>query len=97
MKRFRLGSFLLLISLLIPLNVGYLYYDYYAEIDFLGRKHFAAEDEEDFLTVVKKNPRLLYYPGLSAQHAVVSALQTLFLPALGPVPSSEASRCVLRC
>ncbi|HSR12104.1 MAG TPA: hypothetical protein VLS90_11735, partial [Thermodesulfobacteriota bacterium] len=63
MKRSTLGFFLLLVSFLIPCNVAYLYHDYYEDIDCLARKHFTAADEEDLLTVLKKNPRLLYSPG----------------------------------
>jgi hypothetical protein len=96
-KRSCICFFLLFISFLIPLNVAYLYHAYYGEIDFLARKHFTAQEEEDFLTVVKKNPRILYYPGLSAQHRAASLLEFSFLQVFSPFFSQNVKKFVLRC
>jgi hypothetical protein len=96
-KRFWIGIFLLSISFLIPLNVAYLYQGYYEDIDFLPRKHFTAEDKEDLLTVVKKNPRILYYPGLSVQQGLGFLLELSFLQIFSPFPPQNVKNFVLRC
>lgn len=97
MKRSCIGIFLLCISFLIPLNVAYLYQDYYQGIDFLARKHFTTEDEEDFLTIVKKNPRILYYPGISVQQALTFLLELSFLQVFSPFLPQNVKSFVLRC
>ncbi len=96
-KRSAAGFLLLFISFLIPLNVAYLYHAYYEEIDFLARKHFTSDDEEDFLTVVKKNPRILYYPGLAAQHGIAALLEFSFLQVFSSNPLQNVTSLVLRC
>jgi hypothetical protein len=73
MRRYRgFRFFLLALAILISLNVAYLYHAYYEDVDLLVRKHFSAADEENLLTFIKKNPRVLESPGLSIQHHVIS-------------------------
>ena len=98
MKRFRRFRFLLLLLYCtIPLNVAYLSIDYYSEMDLMVRKHFSTEDDEDFLALVKKNPRALYYPGLSVQHHVNSLPEISFFRFCSSFSFPEAKDLVLRC
>ena len=70
---------LLFLSLLIPLNVAYYYYDHYSEIKLQVRKHFAVEDEDSLLIQFKKNPRIIYSPVLSVQNHLHFLLEVSFL------------------
>jgi hypothetical protein len=97
LKRSAVGLFLLLIAFLIPLNVAYLYHAYYEDIDFLARKHYTEQDEEDFLTVVKKNPRILYYPGLSGLDRMAFLLEFSFLEFFSSIFCQNVKAFVLRC
>ena len=97
MKRLRgLCYFMLALSFLIPLNAAYLYHSYYEDIDLLGRKHFADGDEENLLAFINKTPRVLYSPGLSHQHDVISLLQVFFFQAYSPI-LHDSRTPVLRC
>jgi len=90
------GFFLLTLSFLISFNSAYLYYDYYAEINLKVRKHFANEDEENLLTLVKKNPRVLDNPGLSIQYHMISLLRVSFFHSYSFLPT-DSKNSVLRC
>ncbi len=97
MKRHRGLCFaLLILSCFIALNVAYLYHAYYEEIDLLVRKHFSDGDEEDFLTFIKKNPRVFYSPGRSVQHQVVPFLEIFFFLPIFLLPQ-DLKTAVLRC
>lgn len=97
MRRYRgLGFFLLALSILISLNVAYLYHAYYEDIDLLVRKHFSDADEENLLTFIQKNPRLLYSPGLSIQHNVISLPEVFFFQPYSPL-LQDSKTPVLRC
>ena len=88
--------FLLLLSFLIPLNVAYLYFDYYSEIELQVRKNFSAEEEESLLVLFKKNPRIIYVPVASVQNHLLSLLEVSFLPPCGivlPPPNNLVLRC----
>jgi len=88
--------FLLLMSFLIPLNVSYLYFDYYSEIELQCRKSFSAEEEESLLVLFKKNPRNIYVPVASVQNPLLSLFTISFLPPCGIVLPSPKN-LVLRC
>ena len=88
--------FLLLMSLLIPLNVAYLYYGYYSEIELQIRKNFSAAEEENLLILFKKNPRIIYAPAASAQNYLPSLLEVSFLSPCGIIPT-QPNDVVLRC
>jgi hypothetical protein len=92
----RFGLFLLLISFLIPLNVAYLYFDYYSEVEFQFRKNFSAEKEESLLILFKKNPRIVYAPAASVQNYRPSLLEVSFLPPCGIIPT-QPNDVILRC
>ena len=97
MRRYRgFRFFLLALSILISLNVAYLYHAYYEEIDLLVRKHFSEADEENILTFIKKNPRVLDSPGLSIQHQVISLPEVLFFQPYSPL-LQDSKTPVLRC
>lgn len=97
MKLFRrFCLFLLLLSFLIPLNVAYLYYDYYSEIELQVRKNFSSENEESLLTLFKKNPRIIYMPAVSEQNHLLSLLEVSFLPPYAITPT-HPNNLVLRC
>ena len=97
MKRLRgYCFFLLAISFLIPLNVGYLYYDHYTDIDLQSRKHFSVEDEESLLTLFQKNPRVFYNPGPAIQHHMISLLEVSFFQSYSFLPE-DSKNPVLRC
>ena len=95
-RRRGFGFFLLALSLLIALNVAYLYHDYYEEVDLLVRKHFSESDEENLLTFIKKNPRVFDFPGLSTQHNIISALEVFFFQPYSPI-LQDSSTPILRC
>ncbi len=97
MKRSIIAIFLLFISLLIPLNLAYLYHDYYEDLDFLFRKHYAAQDDEDLLTVLKKNPRIVPHPEQSAQHFVTFLLELPFQQVSFLLPTPDIKNLDLRC
>ena len=92
----RLGLLLLLMSFFIPLNVAYLYYDFYSEIELQVRKNFSAEEEESLLILFKKNPRIIYAPEASVQNYLLSLLEGFFLPPCGII-LSHPNNLVLRC
>ena len=91
-----LHFFLLVLSILISLNVAYLYHAYYEEVDLLVRKHFSDSDEESFLTFIKKNPRILYSPVVSIQLHMLSLPELLFFLRYSPV-RQDSKAPVLRC
>jgi len=92
----RFCLFLLLLSFLIPLNVAYLYYDYYSEIELQVRKSFSSEDEESLLILFKKNPRIIYAAGVSVQNHLLSLLEVSFFPPCGII-LIHLNNLVLRC
>jgi hypothetical protein len=92
----RFCLFLLLLSFLIPLNVAYLYFDYYSGIELQVRKSFSSEDEESLLILFKKNPRIIFMPAMSGQNHLLSLLEVSFLPPYGIIPT-HPNNLVLRC
>lgn len=88
--------FLLLLSFLIPLNVAYLYFGYYSEIELQVRKNFSSEEKESLLVLFKKNPRLIYVPEASVQNQLLSLLEISFLPLCGII-LTPPNNLVLRC
>lgn len=88
--------FLIFLSLLIPLNVAYLYFDYYSEIELQVRKNLSAQEEESLLLLFKKNPRIIYLPGASVQNQLFSPLEIFFLPPCGSL-AAPSQNPVLRC
>ncbi len=98
MKRHRrFGFFLLALSILISLNVAYLYNLYYDEVDLLVRKHFSDADEENLLTFIKNNPRALDFPALSVQHHLISFLEAFFFQRNSPPHLQDSKVSILRC
>jgi hypothetical protein len=83
-------------SFLIPLNVAYLYYDYYSEIELQIRKNFSSQDEESLLILFKKNPRIIYLPPASAQNHLLSLLDVSFFSPCGIILTLPTN-LVLRC
>jgi hypothetical protein len=83
-------------SFLIPLNVAYLYYDYYSEIELQIRKNFSSQDEESLLILFKKNPRIIYLPVASAQNHLLSLLDVSFFSPCGIILTLPTN-LVLRC
>lgn len=97
MKRRRLaGTFLLAVSFLLPWNVGYLYYDSYADIDLLVRKHFSAEEDDGLLSFFKEKSRVLIQPGENLQQPVISIFQVVFFQP-DSLLSTAPKQPVLRC
>ena len=97
MTRYRsFRFFLLALSILISLNLAYLYHAYYEDIDLVVRKHFSDADEENLLTFIKKNPRVLYAPGLSVQYHLISLPEVLFFQPYYPL-FQDSKTPVLRC
>jgi len=97
MRRHRGFSFFLLaMSILISLNVAYLYHAYYEEIDLLVRKHFSDADEENLLTFIKKNPRVFYSAELSVHHPMISLPEVFFFLPYSPL-LQDSKTSVLRC
>jgi hypothetical protein len=92
----RFCLFLLLLSFIIPVNVAYLYYDYYSEIELQIRKNFSAGDEESFLTLFKKNPRIIFAPAASVQNHLFLLLQVSFFTPCGMILTCP-NHLVLRC
>jgi len=87
---------LLLMSFLIPVNVAYLYYDYYSGIELQIRKNFSSQDEESLLILFKKNPRIIYLPAASAQNHLLSLLDVSSFSPCGIIPI-QPNNVVLRC
>jgi hypothetical protein len=83
-------------SFLIPLNVAYLYYGYYSEIELQIRKNFSSQDEESLLILFKKNPRIIYLPAVSAQNHLLSLLEVSFFSPCGII-LAPSTNLVLRC
>lgn len=97
MKRRRLvGIFLLAVSFLIPWNVGYLYYDSYADVDLLVRKHFSAEEEDGLLSLFKENSQGFVPPGHPIQQPMISFSQLMFYQP-NPFLPADPKHAVLRC
>ncbi len=95
-RRSGLIYFLLVLSFLIPFNVAYLYIDYYSDMDFTIRKHFASDDDERLLTLFKKNPRVLPNPGLFIQPYVFMLPEVSFFQTCS-ILSRDSENPVLRC
>jgi hypothetical protein len=51
--------FLLAIALALPLGVAILYYDFYDGNDLVCHKQISIADNEDLLSFLRKNPRVL--------------------------------------
>jgi hypothetical protein len=83
-------------SFLIPLNVAYLYYGYYSEIELKVRKNFSAEEEESLLILFKKNPRIIYAPAASVQNHLLALLEVSLSPPWEIIPT-HPNNIVLRC
>ena len=97
MKLYRRFSLLLLLfSFLIPLNIAYLYFDYYSEIELRVRKNFSSQDNESLLVLFKKNPRIIYTPAVSAQNHLLSLLEVPFFSPCGRI-LARPQNPVLRC
>jgi hypothetical protein len=96
MRRRNLGIFFLAVSLLIPWNVAFIYYNYYTEVDLLVRKHLSEEDDDGLLSLFKENTRVLLPPGERIQQPVFS-----FLPVIScqfnPFLPADLKQPVLRC
>jgi hypothetical protein len=97
MRRHRgVNFFFLALSILISLNVAYLYHAYYEDVDLLVRKHFSEADEETLLTFIQKNPRVFYAAELSVQPLMISLPEIIFFqPDSSLLSNSKAP--VLRC
>jgi hypothetical protein len=78
------------------LNVAYLYYDYYSEVEFQFRKNFSAEEDESLLILFKKNPRIIPAPALSLLNHVLS-LSEVSLLSPGGMIHIHPNNLVLRC
>ena len=88
--------YLLLLSSFIPLNVAYLYFDYYSGIELQIRRHYSSEDEESLLTLFKKNPRVIQFPVLSIQDHILFLMEISSFLAEEVVPT-HPKNLVLRC
>jgi hypothetical protein len=96
-KRRRLFSiFLLAVSLLIPWNVAYLYYNYYTEADILVRKHLSEEDDDGLLSLFKEKTRVFLPPGERIQQPVISFLWVIYCQP-NPFLPADLKQSVLRC
>lgn len=91
-----ISIFLLAASLLIPLNLTYIYCEYYAEADLLGRKHFSEADDDDFLSLCKENSRVLITPSQFAQGLAYSFREKIFHQSYFVLPS-ELTPSIPRC
>jgi hypothetical protein len=88
--------FLLVLSFLVPVQVAYLYYDYYSDIELQTRKRFSNDDEENLLFWFKKNPRVFHPPDVSLQHQLAALVELSFIqPLCFLLP--DAKNFVLRC
>ena len=97
MRRYRgFSVFLLALSILISLNVAYLYHAYYEDIDLLVRKHFSAADEENLLTFIQKNPRVFDSAELSVHQPMIPFPEVFFIMPYSPV-LQDSKGSVLRC
>jgi len=83
-------------SLLIPLNIAYLYYDYYSGIELQIRRNFSSQDEESLLIQFKKNPRIIYLPAVSAQSHLLLLLEVSSFSPCGII-LTPPTNLVLRC
>jgi hypothetical protein len=97
MKRYRaISLFLAVLAIFTSLNIAYLYHSFYEDADLLVRKHYSEAEEENLLTFVMKNPRILYSPGMAVNH-FVSSLPEFFISQsysyLGPDPLPAILRC----
>jgi len=96
-KPFRRFCFLLLLlAFLIPLNVAWLYFDYYSQIELRVRKNLSSEDNESLLVLFKKNPRNFYAPVASVQNQLISFLEFSFSSPAG-IFITRLNNPVLRC
>ncbi len=97
MRRYRgISLFLAILAIFTSLNVAYLYQSFYEEADLMVRKHYSQADEENLLTFIKKNPRILYSPEIAVFQFVTSLPEVfLFQPCSSDVPDSLPP--VLRC
>ncbi len=94
----RRGVYILLLSLAIsiPFYVAYSYYDYYGELSFHYRKYFTTADEDDLLTYLKNNPRVLYQPTVSIQQNLIPLLEPAFFQS-DSILLPDFTPPVLRC
>jgi hypothetical protein len=84
------------LALSIPFHIAYLYYDFYADLNFHYRKYYSPVDEENLLTYLKDNPRALYQPPVSTQNPLIPLLEpTSFQP--HSILVSDSKNPILRC
>ena len=57
-KSRKIQILLILISLLIPINVGYLYYDYLEDAALMAENQFLNDDDENLLTDPQKHTKI---------------------------------------
>jgi hypothetical protein len=88
--------FLLAIALALPLGVAFLYYDFYDDNDLVYRTQFSVADNEDLLSFLRKNPRVLSAAHEPFQSAVVSLFGTKAFHSVIPASIVQTSS-VLRC
>jgi hypothetical protein len=90
------GIFFIVVSLLIPWNVAFIYYNYYTEADLLVRKHLSEEDDDGLLSLFKENTRVLLPPGERIQKPVISFWWVISCQP-SPFLPTELKLSVLRC
>ncbi|MGE5253204.1 MAG: hypothetical protein ACM3N7_04510 [Planctomycetaceae bacterium] len=90
------GIFFLVVSLLIPWNVAFIYYNYYTEADLLVRKHLSEEDDDGLLSLFKENTRGFLPPGEHIQKPAISFLWVISCQP-NPLLPTDLKHSVLRC
>lgn len=95
-KRLSLSILLLVVVFFIPLNITYIYFQFYNEADLLGRKHFSEFDDDNFLNLSKENSQDLIPPDQFSQWSAISFCQEIFGQTYFILPSGS-THFILRC
>jgi hypothetical protein len=97
MKRLRRHRlYLLAIALVLPLGVAFLYYDFYDDNDLVCLKQISMADNEDLLSFLRKNPKVLVAADGPFQSAGMNLFETTSFHPVHPASTTQMSS-VLRC
>ena len=88
--------FLLAIALTLPLGVAFLYYDFYDGSDLVCYKQISIADNEDLLSFLRKNPRVLASADQPLPSAGIHPLMAKPIQSVSAVSTAQAGS-VLRC
>jgi hypothetical protein len=88
--------FLLIIALILPLVVAFLYYQFYDDSDLVVGKYYTKAEESDLLTFLRKNPKVFIAADGLFQSADIIFFETKSSHCTKPAATCQTNP-ILRC